>query len=117
MRLFPVYRTLAFVVGVLLIFGTFVAIPLRYLTAEGSDAQRLGETLSWVWVVHGWIYIGYVIVAFLLARRERWSPGFTILMLAAGLIPVLIFWVEHQVARRLGEGRAGLAPAGDPGPV
>ncbi len=103
-RLFRTYRNLAYVVGVLLAFGSFVAIPLRYFTAEGSSAQQLGETLSLVWVVHGWIYIAYVVVAFLLARRERWSVAFTLLMLVAGLIPLLIFWVERQVEHRVRPG-------------
>lgn len=100
-RLFRSYRVLAYIVGVLLAFGSFVAVPLRYLTTEGSDLQQLGETFSLVWVVHGWIYIAYVVVAFLLARRERWSVTFTLVMLAAGLIPLLIFWVERWVEHKV----------------
>ncbi len=100
-RLFGSYRVLAYIVGVLLAFGSFVAVPLRYLTTEGTDLQQLGETFSLVWVVHGWIYIAYVVVAFLLARRERWSVGFTLVMLAAGLIPLLIFWVERRVEHKV----------------
>jgi integral membrane protein len=99
-NLFTAYRVLAIVVGVLLVFGTFVAIPLRYLTTDGSDLQSLGETLSLVWVLHGWVYIVYVVVAFLLARRARWTIQFTLLMLVAGLVPILIFWVEHRVVLR-----------------
>ena len=99
-RLFTTYRVLAIVVGILLVFGTFVALPLRYLTTEGSDLQELGETLSLVWVVHGWIYLAYLVVAFLFARRSRWTMPFTLLMLVAGLVPVLIFWVERQVVQR-----------------
>ncbi|MGD9962009.1 DUF3817 domain-containing protein [Nocardioides sp.] len=99
-RLFTTYRVLAIIVGVLLVFGAFVALPLRYLTTEGSDLQQLGETLSLVWVVHGWVYIAYVVVAFLFARGARWTIPFTLLMLVAGLIPVLIFWVEHRVTQR-----------------
>jgi integral membrane protein len=99
-RLFTTYRVLAIVVGILLAFGTFVAIPLRYLTTEGSDLQELGETLSLVWVLHGWIYMVYLVVAFLFARRCRWSLPFTLLMLVAGLVPILIFWVEHRVVQR-----------------
>lgn len=91
------YRVLALVVGVLLAFCSFVALPLRYIPAEGSDLQQLGETLSIMWVAHGWVFMAYFVVTFLLARRLRWSVMFTILNLAAGLIPLLIFWVEHQV--------------------
>lgn len=97
MRLFWTYRVLAIVVGVLLAFCSFVALPLRYLPAQGTDLQRLGENLSIMWVAHGWVFMAYVVVTFLLARRLRWSIGYTVLNLAAGLIPLLIFWMEHQV--------------------
>ena len=97
MKLFQTYRVLAFVVGVLLAFCSFVALPLRYLPTEGSDLQQLGETLSVLWVAHGWAFMAYVVVTFLLSRKLRWSIGFTVVNLAAGLIPLLIFWMEHQV--------------------
>ena len=101
MKLFQVYRVLAFIVGVLLAFCALVAAPLKYLAAEGSDLQQFGESASIMWLFHGWIFMAYVVVAFLLARRARWSMGFTVLMLVAGLIPLLIFWVERQVTRKV----------------
>ncbi len=100
-KLFPTYRVLAFVVGVLLAFCSLVALPAKYLATDGSDLQEFGESASIMWVVHGWVFMVYVVVAFLLARHFGWSPGFTILMLAAGLIPLLIFWVEHKVVARV----------------
>ena len=99
--LFTAYRVLAYVVGVLLAFCALVALPLKYLATEGSDLQQFGETASVLWVLHGWVFMVYVVVTFLLARRERWSIPFTLLNLAAGLIPLLIFWVERRVVRRM----------------
>ncbi|WP_028637895.1 DUF3817 domain-containing protein [Nocardioides sp. URHA0032] len=97
MKLFQTYRVLAFIVGVLLAFCSFVALPLRYLPTQGSNLQQLGETLSLLWIAHGWVFMAYVVVTFLLSRKLRWSIVFTLLNLAAGLIPLLIFWMEHQV--------------------
>lgn len=101
MTLFNVYRVLAFVVGVLLAFCALVAMPLKYLATDGSSIQQFGESASIMWLFHGWIFMVYVVVAFLLARRARWSMAFTLLMLVAGLIPLLIFWVEHRVAQKV----------------
>ena len=101
MKLFNVYRVLALVVGVLLAFCALVAAPLKYLTTEGSGLQQFGESASIMWLFHGWIFMIYVVVAFLLARRARWSIGFTVLMLVAGLIPLLIFWVERKVTQKV----------------
>lgn len=101
MKLYPAQRILAFVVGVLLAFGSLVAVPLKYLLEEGTGLQAFGEDASIVWVVHGWVFMVYVVVSFLLARRAGWTTGFTLLVLAAGLVPLLIFWVEHRVTRRI----------------
>jgi integral membrane protein len=100
-NLFRAYRILAPVVGVLLTFNSFVVLPMKYLLTDGSDLQRLGEDLSVLWVLHGWFYMAYFVVAVLLARRSRWSVPFTLLALVAGLVPLLIFWVERQVVRRV----------------
>jgi integral membrane protein len=99
-RLFVSYRVLAYVVGVLLAFCSLVALPLKYLTTDGSDLQRFGEDASIMWVLHGWIFMVYVVVAFLLSRRAGWSVQFTLLVLVAGLIPLLIFYVERIVTHR-----------------
>jgi integral membrane protein len=100
-KLFNAYRILAFVVGVLLAFCALVAAPLKYLATEGSSLQQFGESASIMWLFHGWIFMVYVVVAFLLSRQLRWSIAFTILALAAGLIPLLIFWVEHKVTQKV----------------
>ena len=101
MKLFNAYRILAFVVGVLLAFCALVAAPLKYLATDGSSLQEFGESASIMWLFHGWIFMVYVVVAFLLSRQLRWSMGFTIVALAAGLIPLLIFWVEHKVTQKV----------------
>jgi integral membrane protein len=100
-RLFVSYRVLAYVVGVLLAFCSLVALPLKYLPEEGSGLQQFGEDASILWVAHGWIFMIYVVVAFLLSRREDWTIQFTVLVLAAGLIPLLIFFVERVVTHKV----------------
>jgi integral membrane protein len=95
------YRILAFVVGVLLV-ALAIGMVMKYGLTEGTEAQVLGEEItSVVALVHGWIYIVYVVVAFVLSRRAGWSLGFLAVLLLAGLIPVMIFFVEHRVMQRL----------------
>jgi len=111
-RLFNTYRVLALVVGVLLAFCSLVALPLKYLATEGSDLQSFGESASIMWVVHGWVFMAYVVVAVLLARRVGWSLGFTMVALVAGLVPLLIFWVERRVTQRFRAEHPDLTPVG-----
>ena len=100
-NLFNTYRVLAFIVGILLAFCALVAMPLKYLASDGSSLQQFGDSASIMWVAHGWVFMIYVVVAFLLARRARWTISFTLLMLIAGLVPLLIFWVEHKVTQKV----------------
>ena len=111
-KLFPAYRVLAIIVGVLLAFCSLVAMPLKYLATDGSGLQRFGEQASIMWVAHGWVFIIYVVVSFLLWRQTRWSLPFALLVLVSGLIPLVIFYVERVVTRRIREEHPELAPAG-----
>jgi integral membrane protein len=108
--LFKTYRVLAFVVGVLLLVGTFGSV-LKYGFPDGSSLQQLGEDLTPVWLAHGWVYMVYVVVAFVLTQRAGWPLPRFLLMMIAGLIPGLIFWVEHRVAVQLREEHPELARA------
>ena len=78
-------------------------------TTEGSALQQWGEQWSILWLAHGWIFIAYVVVSFLLWRQTRWSVPFALLVMIAGLVPLVIFWVEHVVTRRIREEHPELA--------
>ena len=71
--LFVAYRVLAMVVGVLLAFCALIVFPARHFAAEGSSLQQSGRPWSILWVAHGWVFIAYVVVSFLLWRQTRWS--------------------------------------------
>jgi integral membrane protein len=112
-NLFPAYRVLALIVGVLLTVLVFVAMPLKYLPADGSSLHVTGDHLTaFVGIAHGWIYMVYLGVSFFLSRRTRWSLPFTLLVLLAGLVPILIFWVERRVTQRVRRENPELATAG-----
>jgi integral membrane protein len=101
-NLFTAYRSLALIVGILLTVLVFIGVPLEYLSDPGTSAHDLGESLTmYVGIAHGWIYMAYLAVAFALSRRLKWPAGFTALVLLAGVVPILIFWVEHKVTQRV----------------
>jgi integral membrane protein len=111
-NLFSAYRVLAMVVGVLLTVLVFVAMPLKYLTDPGSLHDTGTALTTYVGVAHGWIYMVYLVVSFALSRRLKWTWPFTGLVLLAGLIPILIFWVEHRVTQRVRVDHPELVTAG-----
>jgi integral membrane protein len=98
------YRVSAYVVGVLLVQLILVGVPLKYLAADGTDLQHLGEWItSYLGVAHGWLYMIFLVMAALLARRARWSVGFTVTTLLLGTVPLASFWAERRATERTRE--------------
>ena len=88
------YRIMAYVTGTMLVILCFICVPLRYLGHHPGPAEVVGA-------IHGVLYIVYVVVAFVMTRLVRMkvaSPG-TIIVLLAGILPVLTFVVERWVTR------------------
>ncbi|MPQ97649.1 DUF3817 domain-containing protein [Modestobacter sp. I12A-02628] len=92
------YRVMALVVGVMLLVLVLVAVPLRY----GFDVPQVSKVVS---PLHGFLYIVYLVAAFDLAMRARWTAKGTVLVLLAGVVPFLSFWAERRVTAQV---RAGL---------
>ena len=101
------YRVMAYITGVVLIVLCFVGIPLQ-IAGHPAVANIVG-------VVHGILYIIYLAVAYLLARRLRLPTWPTVLVLLAGTIPVLTFVVERWLTRRyINPAIAAAAPSSQP---
>jgi integral membrane protein len=67
--------------------------------------------------VHGYLYLVYVVFAFLLASRLKMRAGPMVVLLLAGTIPVMTFVVERWMSRRyIGPALAAEA-AGQPAPT
>lgn len=101
------YRVMAWIVGSLLIVLVLIGVPLKYLTVHGSPPQHVGELITtYLGIAHGWLYMGFLVVAAMLARAQRWTPAFTITTLLAGTVPILSFWAERRAtaAVRAAEG-------------
>ncbi|MCD4533094.1 DUF3817 domain-containing protein [Nocardioides sp. cx-169] len=96
------YRVMATIVGVLLIVLILVGMPLKYLFEDGSGAQEAGAWITTnLGVAHGWLYMIFLVTAFLLSRRAGWDLGFTVVTLLCGTVPVLSFWAEHRATARV----------------
>ena len=86
------YRVMAYITGVVLIILCFVGIPLQ-IAGKPAVANDVG-------VVHGILYIIYLVNAWILARKLRLATKPTVLMLLAGTVPIMTFIVERWITRR-----------------
>jgi integral membrane protein len=91
------YRVMANVVGVLLIALIIVAVPLKYFAHMPGPVTVIGTA-------HGFLYALFLLAAFDLALRRKWTAKGTVLVLLAGTVPFLSFYAERTVTRKV---RAG----------
>lgn len=87
------YRIASFVVGVGLLI-LCLAMVLKY-----------GFGVEWAVVVwgpiHGALYAGYVLLTFDLSYKARWRLVNLLKIILAGVVPVLSFYAEHWVNRKM----------------
>ena len=92
------YRVMAYVVGVMLLLLVAVAMPLKYFADTPGPVAVIGTA-------HGFLYAVYLLAAFDLALRARWTALGTLLVLLAGTVPFFSFVAERKVTRRTRAGQ------------
>ncbi|WP_236239897.1 DUF3817 domain-containing protein [Streptomyces sp. CC228A] len=98
------YRVMAYVTAVMLLVlcGCMVA---KYGFGVGEDVTFV------VSQTHGVLYIIYLIFAFDLGSKARWSFGRLLWILLSGTIPFVAFFVERKVTREIQPLVAAAEPA------
>lgn len=86
------YSVMAKVVGVMLLILVFVAMPIRYIGGNPTPSAFISPT-------HGVLYIVYLWFAFGLHRKAGWPLKQFLIMVSAGLVPFLAFFVERKIVR------------------
>ena len=87
------YRVMAYITGVLIIVVCFVGIPMQVAAHNVWIVNNVGT-------VHGFLYIVYIVVAYILAQKLKMKTGPTVLLLLAGTVPILTFYVERRMQRK-----------------
>ncbi len=97
-------------------FGVDIELggPAGFLALTPKD-WIVGVNLSTViLIVHGWLYVIYLACDFLLWRLMGWSFGRFLLIALGGIIPLLSFFYERTVPRRVNAELAALEAQGVP---
>lgn len=99
------YRFMAYLTGTMLIILCFAGIPLQVFGHNAVIDKYVGTA-------HGVLYMIYLVVAFAMTRlvRMKAASAGTIIVLAAGTIPILTFVVERWVSRRYIDPALAAAP-------
>ena len=109
------YRLLAWATGVFLLLLTLhVVLEVVQWQADGvpfGEAEGLGAWIpgadAWVPIMHGYLYLAYVVVAVDLWFRTRLPLLPMAGVVLAGTVPFMSFVAERWVTRRLTETSSG----------
>lgn len=83
------FRVVAFLEGLSYLLLLFIATPIKYLADDPQYVKMLG-------MPHGLLFIGYVILAFLLKSTYKWDNKTFGIVLLASIIPFGTFYVEKK---------------------
>lgn len=93
------YRVLAWITGTMLLV-LCVEMLLKYVlqlpgfNVEGDPRNEAARIIA---MVHGWVYVVYLVTVFDLWSTLRWRLGRLVTMAAAGVVPVMSFVLERRV--------------------
>jgi integral membrane protein len=95
------YRVMAYVTAVLLLLLVFYAVPVQIWGHDKRPEQIIG-------MLHGYLYIGYLVVAFEITVKLRVPLVRMVLVLLAGTIPFGAFLAERSMTHRWEANQRGL---------
>ncbi len=84
-----IFRVVAFLEGVSYLLLLFVAVPIKYFGDDPQYVKMLG-------MPHGLLFVGYVILAFLLKNEYKWNNKTFFIILIASILPFGTFYVDKK---------------------
>jgi integral membrane protein len=93
------YRVMAWVTGSMLLVLCLEMVLKYVFHANGYELTGEPKPVigTWVAIVHGWIYVVYLVTVVQLWSAMRWSLGRLVTMALAGVVPVMSFILERRV--------------------
>ncbi|MCC4214554.1 DUF3817 domain-containing protein [Leeuwenhoekiella parthenopeia] len=83
------FKWIAILEGISFLLILFVTMPLKYIFDEGQPNQIIG-------MAHGFLFLAYVVMAFLVKSELKWNTKTLLIVLACSIIPFGTFWMERK---------------------
>jgi integral membrane protein len=85
-----IFRIVGFLEGISYLLLMGVGMPLKYFSNDPSWIKTLG-------MPHGLLFVGYIILAFLIKEEQKWSFKSFGLVCLASVIPFGTFYVDRKM--------------------
>ena len=87
-----IFRLISLLEGVSYILLLFIAVPLKYWGGDEQYVKLLG-------MPHGLLFVGYIILAFLIKDDENWQKTEFFIVLVCSILPFGTFYVDWKYLR------------------
>ncbi|WP_308991881.1 DUF3817 domain-containing protein [Mariniflexile litorale] len=92
-----IFRITALLEGVSYILLLFIATPIKYMLNDPQYVKMLG-------MPHGILFMGYIIMAFMLKKELNWNTKQLGEILLASIIPFGTFYIDKKYLKPLRNG-------------
>ena len=99
------YKVLAWIVGFSTIFVCLAAVMLR----ATDDLSWWNQNKNLILVIdqaHGFLFMGVLVLVFILSRRHAWTGKFTLTTMLLATIPFVSFWAERRASAAIAKDSA-----------
>ena len=86
------FRVISFLEGTSYLLLLFIAVPIKYWMNDPQYVKLLG-------MPHGLLFVGYIVLAFLLKSELNWSIKKLGVVLIASILPFGTFYVDKKYLR------------------
>jgi len=83
------FRIISFLEGMSYILLLFIAVPLKYFGGDEQYVKLLG-------MPHGFLFVSYVIFAFLIKENKNWGMKDLGIVLLASILPFGTFYIDWK---------------------
>jgi len=90
------FRVMAIICGVMSLLLWFIYMPGKYML-DGIEDQKY---LIAIPIVHGYLYMVYLLPAFHLVVKGRWNLLKILWVMLAGTLPVASFIAERRIVKQ-----------------
>ena len=86
------FRVVSFLEGTSYLLLLFVAVPIKYWLNDPQYVKLLG-------MPHGLLFVGYIVLAFLLKPEMKWNMKKFGIVLLASIFPFGTFYIDKKYLR------------------
>ena len=88
-----VFKLVSLLEGVSYILLLFIAVPLKYWGGDEQYVKLLG-------MPHGLLFVGYIILAFLIKDDENWTSNDFGIVLISSVFPFGTFYINKKYLKK-----------------